>query len=119
MTFLQSILVSTIHSCFCFLFLSRSPLSFSYLWYKDDNKFEIIKFLIEKGENVNAQNGDALTTACKSGNLPLVELLLNNGANAQNKFALDAARKNSNTKIMNYYKSMQIFQLNNTTGKLL
>lgn len=46
-----------------------------------DGNIEAAKWFIRKGVNVNCEHGKPIGGACLSGNLPLVKLLVENGAN--------------------------------------
>jgi ankyrin repeat protein len=63
---------------------------------------EIVKFLIENGADVNANNGVALDYASRNGNLEIVKFLLENGAdvNANNGAALAGASQRGHLEIV-------------------
>ena len=59
-------------------------------------RLSIVKFFIDNGGNVQAQNNSAIILASYSGHLEMMELLINNGANVQaqdNEAIISAARK--------------------------
>lgn len=53
-----------------------------YLWIcAENNKLEFAKYLLDKGYNVNYNDGSALQWACYLGHVDMVKLLLKYGAN--------------------------------------
>jgi len=64
----------------------------------------MVKYLIEKGADIHADEDYALRSASKKGNLRIVKYLIKNGAdiNAKDDDALKNAVRNGNTKTSNY-----------------
>ena len=55
---------------------SEAPL----IWASDKGYSEIVELLIEAGANINAQGGEALSTAVYNGNIEIVQILLEAGS---------------------------------------
>ncbi|AVL95222.1 ankyrin repeat protein [Moumouvirus australiensis] len=69
----------------------------------NEGKYNIVKYLIENGVNIQARNNEALIRACNE-NLKIVKLLVENGANihAKNDKSLVQASNNGHLDIVKY-----------------
>uniref|UniRef100_A0A6G6ACI4 Ankyrin repeat-containing protein n=1 Tax=Borely moumouvirus TaxID=2712067 RepID=A0A6G6ACI4_9VIRU len=85
----------------------------------NEGKYDIVKYLIENGVNVQARNNEALIRAC-SENLKIVKLLVKNGANihAKNDEPLYKACSNGKIDIVKYLVKKGA-NINADNGKVL
>ena len=75
-------------------------------WASSNGHLEVVKFLVEKGANVHADDNYALGWASENGHLDVVKFLVEKGAdvNADNNCALRWASKNGHLDMVNYIK---------------
>jgi ankyrin repeat protein len=68
--------------------------------------FEIVKYLVEHGANIHADNDYALRYAARNGHLEVVTCLVENGADirAEGDYALRWAARNGHFDIVNYLR---------------
>ncbi|AYV85138.1 MAG: repeat protein [Satyrvirus sp.] len=71
-------------------------------WASVNNHLEIVKYVIEKGADIHAENDQALRKASRNGHLEIVKLLIEKGANihAVNDGALHGASFNGHLEIV-------------------
>jgi ankyrin repeat protein len=71
---------------------------------------EVVKFLVEKGANIHADNNLALRCASKYGHLEIVKFLVKNGADihADNDRVLKLASLNGHFEVVEYLKSLSV-----------
>ena len=74
------------------------------IYASSNGHLDVVKYLVDHGANVNADDDEALIWASKNGHLDVVEYLVDNGANvnAEDDYALRLASENGHTDIVKY-----------------